>query len=83
MTRTPLPEWLAGRIAAGRGDKTRAAVLYKAMRALQVAKVRTVEELCAMTPAELLRVPGIGPSAVWVISDLLEADGRSLRQTKR
>lgn len=83
MTRTPLPEWFAGRIAAGRGDKTRAAVLHKAMRALQVAKVRTLEELCAMSPAELLRVKGIGPSAVWLIDDLLQAEGKSLHAPGR
>lgn len=51
-----------------------------ALRALQVAGVRSMADLEGHTEAELLAVHGMGPKAVGILRDALAASGRRFRE---
>ena len=48
--------------------------------ALQNADINTVDDLCSKTEAEILAVPGIGPSYLENIKDALALIGKSLKE---
>lgn len=51
-----------------------------ALRALQVAGVRSMADLEDRTEAELLALHGMGPRALGILRDALAASGRRFRQ---
>jgi len=50
-----------------------------ASSALLAIGVRTLDEVAAMGEAALLALHGVGPKAVRILREALEAEGRSLR----
>jgi predicted flap endonuclease-1-like 5' DNA nuclease len=53
-----------------------------ALRALASAGVRSVADLALWTEADLARLHGMGPKALGILRDALEASGRTLRREK-
>lgn len=51
-----------------------------ALRALQVAGVRSMADLEERTEAELLALHGMGPRALGILRDALAASGRQFRR---
>lgn len=51
-----------------------------ALRALDVAGVRSVQELERWTEVELLSLHGMGPKGIRLLRDALAASGRRFRQ---
>jgi predicted flap endonuclease-1-like 5' DNA nuclease len=51
-----------------------------ALRALSSAGIRSVADLARWTEADLARLHGMGPKALGVLRDALEASGRSFRR---
>jgi predicted flap endonuclease-1-like 5' DNA nuclease len=51
-----------------------------ALRALAHAGVRSVDDLTQWTEADLAKLHGMGPKALGVLRDALEASGRTLRE---
>lgn len=52
-----------------------------ALRALQAAGIRTVEDLASWTEADLLAHHGMGPKAIGLLKDALSARGERFRRT--
>jgi len=51
-----------------------------ALRALSSAGVRSMADLARWTEGDLARLHGMGPKALGVLRDALEASGRSFRR---
>jgi hypothetical protein len=59
-----------------------AGALGRARKAFARMDLLSLEQLCAYTPAELLRVPWLGPVTVAVLEELLAEDGLRLRDRR-
>lgn len=54
-----------------------------AQRALENAGITTLKQLTAVTEAELLQLHGMGPKAVRILREALQAKGLSFRETTK
>ncbi len=86
--RSQAPADLAGRLEAARtasaGDGSHSlpkAIGGPATRALLQAGIGSLEEVSRRTEAELLALHGVGPKAVRILGEALEAQERTFRQT--
>jgi hypothetical protein len=59
-----------------------AGAIGRARKAFSRMDLRSLEQLCAYSSAELLRVPWIGPGTVAVLEELLAEDGLRLRDRR-
>lgn len=56
-----------------------AGALGRARKGFARASILSLDQLCAFTPAELLRMPWIGPVTIAALEDALAEDGLRLR----
>lgn len=54
-----------------------------AQRALESAGITTLKQLTNVTEAELLQLHGMGPKAVRILRETLQANGLSFRETTK